>query len=630
MNTTVKNIISPKFNELDYIAEYEKKPLEQRFTIDTSFGIIKAAGESFASDPALIQLVTADVDEQPEEISYGQFANKVTQTANLLHNLGITRTDTVSILLPNLTETQLALWGSQAAGIANPINSFLDLEHIVEIMNEVKVKALFTLATGQNPELDVKIHSIIEKVPTLTHVIVVGQTTEGAQSLSASSIAVEVVEFESAIAEQSYDKLIGGSPVGDDIALYFHTGGTTGRPKVAKVAHKNTAFVAQIYENFNAHHGRSTVLNVLPLFHVFSTMAASLGMFVQGRTVVMMTAEGFRHPNVVKNWWYFVERYQVIWFPLVPTIMAALLNQPFEKYDLSCFKYAASGSAPLPAELKRAFERQFDCKVSNGYGMTESTCLIARPIFGFDAPEDAIGNPIPYTQAIAAVVDGERLVKVCVTGEAGVILIKGPNVFAGYFDPKDNSGAWVDGDWFNTGDIGVFDACGRLKITGRAKDLIIRGGHNIDPQLIENSLMQHESISQVVAIGQPDAYAGEVPVAYVVIKPNKMVNELQLLDYCKASISERAAIPKRIAIIEEVPLTAVGKVFKPALRNNATEYAVKALFSAKKIEANVEAEYTATEGQLVNIKVLNSTVQTQSQTEILDLLKGLPVTVKFI
>ena len=147
-----------------------------------------------------------------------------------------------------------------------------------------------------------------------------------------------------------------------------------------------------------------------------------------------------------------------------------------------------------------------------------------------------------------------------------MILVKGPNIFKGYLNPQDDAKAWIDDQWFNTGDVGIFDDNGYLKITGRAKDLIIRGGHNIEPQVIETALVQHSAVSQAVAIGQPDAYAGEIPVAYVCLKGDQRTTESELLAFCKSHIAERAAVPKRLEIIDALPLTAVGKVDKKLLR----------------------------------------------------------------
>jgi fatty-acyl-CoA synthase len=611
-----------KPSELELLADLEKISYQDRYQCKTTYDVFCHGADEYPADIAIAEHVTAARNEVAKELTFAALAKKINQTANLYLSLGVKRTDVVSILLPNLTETHLSLWAAQAVGIANPINYLLQVDHIVEILNEVKAQVLVTISLDEATELGQKVQEIIERVPSLEHVLLldsrVGDSTHK---------KVTLIDFNRAIAIQTSEKLAQAcQPKGDDIAMYFHTGGTTGRPKIAKLSHSNISFVVQVYAGFNAYHGKSAVLNALPLFHVFGVIAASLSMFVVGRTVVIMTPEGFRNPNTVKNWWYFVNKYQVCWFPTVPTIMSVLLQQAAEKIDLSCFQYAGSGSAPLPLELKLSFQQRFDCNVSNGYGMTESSCLIARVLPGYDVSGVSVGNGIPYTRVMAAHVIDNKISRICAPNEPGVILVKGPNIFQGYLNETDNAGAWVEDDWFNTGDLGVINTLGHIQLTGRAKDLIIRGGHNIDPQIIEDALMAHAGVIQSVAIGQPDVHSGEIPVAYVVVKDKQHTSAAELLAHCQQHISERAAIPKRIEILDSLPLTAVGKVFKPLLRNKATEFSVNALFTTHHITAHVEAEFDPEKGQVVHIQLANP----QDQQHVARLLVAFPVLVNYI
>lgn len=610
-----------KPTELELIADLEKISYQQRYQCKTTYDVFCHAADEYPAQIAIVEHLTASRYEVGNQLSFASLAQKINQTANLFLSCGVKRSDVVSILLPNLTETHLSLWASQAVGIANPINYLLQVEHIVEILNEVKAKVLVTVSLDDGTELGKKVHEIINRVPTLKHLLVLdnSHTESGNKNII-------ITDFNRAIATQPSKRLAQSrQPKGGDIAMYFHTGGTTGRPKIAKLSHDNISFVVQVYAGFNAYHGKSAVLNALPLFHVFGVIAASLSMFIVGRTVVIMTPEGFRNPNTVKNWWYFVNKYQVCWFPTVPTIMSVLLQQPDETIDLSCFKYAACGSAPLPIELKLSFARKFNCIVTNGYGMTESSCLIARVLPDSDVKGVSVGNGIPYTQVIAAEVIDNKISRICAPNEPGVILVKGPNIFQGYLNQSDNNGAWVEGEWFNTGDLGVINELGHIQLTGRSKDLIIRGGHNIDPQVIEDALMTHASVIQSVAIGQPDVHSGEIPVAYVVLKDKQQTTPSELLDYCQQHISERAAIPKRIEILESLPITAVGKVFKPLLRNKATEFSVNTLFQKHGVNAQVESQFDPEKGQVVNIQLVNP----QDQHKAAKLLVAFPVLVNY-
>ncbi len=175
--------------------------------------------------------------------------------------------------------------------------------------------------------------------------------------------------------------------------------------------------------------------------------------------------------------------------------------------------------------------------------------------------------------------DDNRYVRDAETDEIGVIAIRGPNVFAGYLDPAHNKGIWIDRSgetWLNTGDLGRQDADGYFWLTGRKKELIIRGGHNIDPKLIEDALQSHPAVALTAAIGSPDAHSGEVPVAYVQLKAGAAVTEAELLEHAARSIPEKAAIPKRVKIATSLPTTAVGKLFKPALVEREIEETVRA------------------------------------------------------
>jgi len=184
--------------------------------------------------------------------------------------------------------------------------------------------------------------------------------------------------------------------------------------------------------------------------------------------------------------------------------------------------------------------------------------------------------------------DDNRYVRDAEIDEVGVIAIRGPNVFAGYLDPAHNKGIWIEraGEtWLNTGDLGRQDADGYFWLTGRKKELIIRGGHNIDPKLIEDALQSHPAVALTAAIGSPDAHAGELPVAYVQLKAGAAVTEAELLEHAARSIPEKAAIPKRVKISSSLPTTAVGKLFKPALVEREIEEAIRA--EAKKLDVEI-------------------------------------------
>lgn len=620
----------PKLQTLKDIEAYEAAPLKKRYPWESTYDLIRQSGHKYGQDAAIEFLPTAARNETTIKVSFEQLAERVIQTANLLHAVGVGSRDTVCLLLPSLLETHLALWGGQAAGIACPINPLLDAAHIVEIMNETKAKVLVSLAADINAELWAKVEKIIEQVPTLETLLLISKTDVADVKVPAG---ISVKNFMAAVIKQPRDHLVSGRTIqGDDIAAYFHTGGTTGRPKVAQLTHGSIAFVAQLSADMTSDKGRYATLCGLPLFHIYGTVVAGIGSLFAGRTLVIMTAGGFRSPHVIPNWWHHIERFNVKGFATVPTILNALMQVPVGDNDISCLTDISSGAAPLSDNLKTAFEEKFNVTITNGYGMTESSCLLARPSPESQPPLGSVGLRLPYMEMQIAHVDGTNLVKACEPGDVGVVLARGPHVFAGYLNPVDNAKAWVDHTWFNTGDMGYLDAEGNLFLTGRAKDLIIRGGHNIDPALIEEPLTRHPAVAMAVAIGQPDAYAGEIPVAYVTLKegvasdPQLAVTEEQLIAFCQDNISERAAIPKRIEIIDEIPLTAVAKVFKPALRNRATEYVVNQTLHSEGIEATVLASFDPKRGQVAKVHLHKTASKPTAETA----LEALPVQIDFM
>jgi len=217
------------------------------------------------------------------------------------------------------------------------------------------------------------------------------------------------------------------------------------------------------------------------------------------------------------------------------------------------------------------------------------------------------GHAMPYSGTRVVKVDGEgRLLGDCAVNEIGVIAMAGPGVFSGYLSEAHNRGAFVEPGWVNSGDLGRLDEDGYLWITGRAKDLIIRGGHNIDPMAIEEVFFQHPAVALAAVVGEPDAYAGELPVAFVQRRPGTTADAAELLAFVRERTPERAAVPVQVYFVEAIPLTAVGKVFKPALRIDAAERAVRRLLADLGGEGGVigvEAAAHAEHGQLLTVRI---------------------------
>ncbi|MEO1309095.1 MAG: acyl-CoA synthetase, partial [Pseudomonadota bacterium] len=372
----------------------------------------------------------------------------------------------------------------------------------------------------------------------------------------------------------------------DRVAAYFHTGGTTGMPKVAR--HKYSGMI------YNGWCGATLLFNSddvmicpLPLFHVFACHPVLMSMISSGAHVVFPTPAGYRGEGVFDNFWKLIERWNVTFMATVPTALSALMQRPVNA-DISSLKQAFSGSAPLPIELFKRFEKLTGIEVIEGYGLTEATCLVSvNPIDG-EKKVGSIGVPMPYTD-VKILMHGAEGVAECETGTVGEICIDSPGVFAGstYTEQDKNHDLFHHDVYLRTGDLGRIDEDGYVWITGRAKDLIIRSGHNIDPAHIEEALAGHPQVAFAGAIGQPDAHAGELPCAYVELVADAKVSSDELLSHAKEHIHERAAIPKHIEIVDELPKTAVGKVFKPDLRKKAISRVLNETLTSAGIEAHV-------------------------------------------
>jgi fatty-acyl-CoA synthase len=237
-------------------------------------------------------------------------------------------------------------------------------------------------------------------------------------------------------------------------------------------------------------------------------------------------------------------------------------------------KYVICGAAPLSVELFKRFEAHTGIKILEGYGLTEGSVASAINPRDGERKVGSIGIRMPYQDMKIALVDEEgNYLRDAAVNEIGVVAIRGPNVFKGYVEESHNKSIWLPDGFFNTGDLGRMDEDGYVFLTGRKKELIIRGGHNIDPALIEEPIYRMPNIRTVAAVGRPDPHAGEVPVVYVEVAEGAQVTEDQIMEWAKQNVGERAAVPKEIVITPEIPLTPVGKIFKPKLRWDATRRA---------------------------------------------------------
>ncbi|TIH06880.1 acyl-CoA synthetase [Pseudomonas leptonychotis] len=599
----------PAIKTLHDIQLIEQTPLAERDLPASTFELISRAAARQPDAAALSFILQGSTDEAAYRLSYRQLLGKITQTANAFHRLGLRPGKAVSFLLPNLPHTHFTIWGGEAAGIVNAINPLLDPEHIAELIQASDSELLVTLAPFPGTDLWAKIEGLREQLPTLKAIICVDMANllpEPQRSATKAQRGVlpnGVLDFDALIASCPDDHLESGRVIApDDIASYFHTGGTTGTPKLAPHSHANEVAMAYSMNLVTGFAPGDVTLCGLPLFHVNAVIVTGLTAFIGGAEVLLATPQGYRNPNLISNFWTIIEQYKVSFFSGVPTIYAGLLQVPSEGHDLSSLKYALCGAAPMPVELIHQFERKTGLTLIEGYGLTEGTCgSCANPPAGERRP-GSIGLPMPYCQVAIKVLDEQgNFLREAGRNEIGNLCIRGATVFKGYLQSSKNTGIWVDGDWFNTGDLGRIDADGYVWLTGRSKDLIIRGGHNIDPQMIEEALHKHPAVAMAAAVGKPDEKAGELPVVYVQLKPGAQTSEAELLAHAAEHIPERAAIPKDAWVIDAIPLTAVGKTFKPALRFDAIGRVYQAVLAELDQRLRVDVRSDDKRGQVAHI-----------------------------
>jgi fatty-acyl-CoA synthase len=563
------------------------------------YDFLSRARNAHGQRPAFSYQLLSGPQTKAVTLTWADLHAQVTQAANLFRSLGVGEKDVVAYVMPNAPETAITLLGGAVAGIVNPVNPLLEAEQISAILRETKAKVVVTLKAFPKTDLPQKVAEAVKFAPNVKTVLEVDLVPylSGLKKLIVPLIrpknppnhTATIRDFRAEAAKMPADRLTFTDVLEDRVAAYFHTGGTTGMPKVAQ--HKVSGMVYNGWLGANLlFKPTDVVMCPLPLFHVFASYPILMSMIASGAHVVFPTPQGYRGEGVFDNLWKLIERYKVTYLITVPTALAVLMQRPVDA-DISSLKNAFSGSSPLPIELYNRFKKDTGIDIVEGYGLTEATCLVS-----INPPEGAkkigsVGLPFPYTEVRILTSEGAIGFRECAVDEVGEICISNPGVYEGstYTEADKNKELFAEGRFLRTGDLGRIDADGYLFITGRAKDLIIRGGHNIDPAIIEEALMGHEAVGFVGAVGQPDAHAGELPVAYVELVKGKSASVDDLMAFAIQHIHERAALPKYIEVLPELPKTAVGKVFKPDLRRMA----IIRVYDAALAEAGIPARVMA-------------------------------------
>ncbi|MEU6581553.1 acyl-CoA synthetase [Nocardia sp. NPDC046763] len=610
LETDAEALLWPRYTGPKDLSAIESVPLAERRLPESTYALLLRAARQWPERTAVTVLSDASNWREPVRRTYSQLLAEVHRYANLLHGLGVRRGDAVALIAPNCAELIPATLAAQLAGIAAPINGGLSQAHIAELLLRSGARVLITAG----PELAADIWASAYELASqgLLDAVLVLRPTAAAAAVDTVPLpivdGVRIDYLDAIAADQDWDAFAGEPPAATDLAALFHTGGTTGVPKLA--AHRQSGEVvnAWMIAANSLLDEDSVIFAALPLFHVNALVVTLLAPLFRGQPVVWAGPLGYRDLALYGEFWNIVAHYRIAAMSAVPTVYAVLAQCPIGA-DISSLRYAMVGASPLPSAVRENFQSHTGVTLVEGYGLTEATCATARSFPDLPRP-GSVGQRMPYQQVKVVRTPEDGVWTELPAGETGILVIGGPTVFAGYVTGRtehghvlDGLGAVVDG-WLSTGDLAHVDADGFIHLHGRAKDLIIRGGHNLDPAVIEDALLSHPQVTAAGAVGRPDVHAGEVPVAYVTLVPGAEVSEADLVAWAGERVPERAAAPKAVTVLDVLPVTDVGKPYKLGLRADATRREV--LDALAGVEAVLGVAAQVEDGAIVTVVELGS------------------------
>jgi len=507
------------------------------------------------------------------QITFHRLQEMVDRFADCLNGFGVQRGDSVAILLPNTIPCVVSYYAILKLGAVavmnNPLYADRELDHQ---FNDSEAKVLITLDLLGNRMIDLrprtKIRQIIytsigDYLPFPKNLLfpLVGKK----KGLAADVKPAEDVYKWKQLLAKSYPAAPAADLGFDDIAMYQYTGGTTGVSKGVILTHGNLSRQVQQlkswFPNFNP--GEEIMLGALPYFHVFGLSVAMNFAIYMGWSDILVPKP---QPEPLLD---AMDKYKPTFAPLVPTMYIGMLNHPkIQQVDISSIKGCFSGSAPLPLEVIRDFEKKTGAVIVEGYGLTETTPVTHVNPFGGKRKVGSIGIPIPDTEC--RIVDLNDGITDLPAGQAGELLIKGPQVMRGYHNKPEETAQTLTDGWLHTGDIAQMDEEGYFTIVDRKKDMIISGGYNVYPRDIEEVFFEHPNVQEATAIGIPHPTRGEAVKVFVVLQEGESVSEEDLMGHCREKLA-KYKWPAEIEFRNELPKTNVGKVLKKDLRAQELE-----------------------------------------------------------
>lgn len=484
------------------------------------------------------QLNREAIYDESRRMTYGQLDQEVTKLAKGLIRIGVERGDRVAVALTNSCEYVLTFFAIARVGaVLIPLNPFLSKEESSYIVQQAGIKVLFCGEESYYDELRQEIESLTTLISVCFH-------------------AEDYIDYAELLVGHNTEE-VRIEPKEELFAILF-TSGTTGRPKGAMLTHENVLFTAMSGSKIMKCTMEDVFLIPNPLFHVMGVTFILRATYCGGKLVVMQKYS-------VKNALALIESERVTIHPGVPTMFILELNSPdFDNYDLSSLRTGEMAAAPCPVEIVKQIRAKMNCNVLVAYGSTETSATLTMT--GFDDDDtlrsETVGRPVPGAQL--KVVNENR--EECAVGGIGELVCKGPGVTKGYYKMPEETAKAIDQEgWFYTGDMATIDENGYVRIVGRKKELIIRGGYNIYPRELEEALHQHTSIAEAAVIGIPDTLFGELTCACVVLKEGVRSTEEELLDYMRERFV-KYKVPDKFIILDKLPVTASGKISKLKLR----------------------------------------------------------------
>ena len=482
----------------------------------------------------------------PRTITYGELDDRARRVAGALQAAGVRKGERVALVLGNTPEFVETLHGAWRIGaVVAPLNVMLTPEEAGYVLADAEARVVVT-----DPALLPTVLAVRDRVGSLEHVLVTGSGPAPPGTTS----------YEDALARASDPSPTDVSP--EDLALLAYTAGTTARPKGAMLTHGNLlanldqmAAVPALAEAES-----DVVLLALPLFHIYA-LNVVLGITLrEGATGVLV--ERFDPAGTLE----LAERHRVTVLFGAPPMFAAWLQAAEQRdFDLSSVRLAVSGAAPLPGQVLDAFRERLGITIWEGYGLTETAPAVTTNALGERAKPDSIGLVLPGV-AVRLVDDHGEEVE---DGDPGEIVVRGPNVFLGYWNREDESEAAFRDGWLRTGDVAYRDEDGYLFIVDRTKDLVIVSGFNVFPKEVEDAIARHPKVAEVVVIGVPDERTGEAVKALIVPADGQTLTEEEVLDHCRGTLA-RFKWPKTIELVDSLPKHVTGKVLRRALRDQPT------------------------------------------------------------